>query len=114
MGGIVDVITLLLGLSGFGLQPNPKPPTPEASLQYAIADADVVVHFDAASVIPGNYRKLTELGDNPQIKASPDLAKLVRQGVTEVDSARGLVKTMTGIDLATDIADATMFVQIKA
>jgi hypothetical protein len=113
MGGLVDVITLLLGLSGFGLQNNPKPPTPEASLQYAIADADVVVHFDAASVIPGNYKKLTELADQPQIKASPDLAKAVRKAVTEVDAGRGLVKGLTGIDLATDIADATLFVQVK-
>jgi len=114
MNGIVDVITLLLGLSGFGLQNNPKPPTVDASLQYAIPEADVVFHVDAASIIPGNYKKLTELADNPQIKASPELAKMVRQAVTEVDSARGLVKSMSGIDLATDIADATAFVHVRS
>lgn len=114
MVGIIDVITLLLGLSGFGLSPNTKPPTADASLAYAIVDADLVVHFDAASVIPGNYRKLVELPEQPGIKQSPELAKLVRKAVTEVDSTRGLVKTMTGIDVTTDIADATMFVQAKA
>jgi hypothetical protein len=111
MNGIVDVITLLLGLSGFGLQPNPKAPTADAALEYAIPDADVVAHFDVASVVPGNYKKLAELADQPQIKASPELAKLVRQAVTEVDSTRGLVRSMTGIDLTSDLADATAFVQ---
>jgi len=112
MNGIVDVITLLLGLSGFGLQANPKAPTVDASLEYAIPDADVVVHLDAASIIPNNYKKLVDLPEQPQIKASPDLAKMVRQAVTEVDSVRGLAKSMTGIDLATDVADATAFFQI--
>ncbi len=113
LNGIVDVITLLLGLSGFGLAPNPRAPTPDASLQYAIADADLVIHFDAASVIPGNYKKLVELANQSQIQASPDLAKVVRQAVTEVDSARGLAKTMTGIDPTSDVSDLTAFVQLK-
>jgi hypothetical protein len=112
MNGIVDVITLLLGLSGFGLAPNPKAPTPDASLEYAIPDPDIVVHLDAASLIPGNYKKLVELADQPQIQASPDLAKAVRKAVTEVESVRGLAKSMTGIDLTTDVSDATAFIQI--
>lgn len=114
MNGIADIITLLLGLSGFGMQANPKAPTPDASLQYAIPDADLVVHFDAASVVPNNYKRLVELADQPQIKASPDLSKMMRSAVTEVESTRGLVKTMTGIDLATDVSDATAFVQAPA
>lgn len=113
MTGIADLIALLLGLSGFGLQTNPRPPTVDASLEYAIPEADVVLHLDAASIIPGNYRKLAALPDDPQIKASPELSRAVRQVVTEVDSARGLVKTMSGIDLATDVADATAFVRVK-
>jgi hypothetical protein len=112
MFGLVEVITLLLGLAGFGLQPNPKAPTAEQSLQYAMPDADIVVHFDAASVIPGNYKVLTQLADQPQIKASPELSKMVRQMVNEIEGARGIAKTATGIDLATDITDGTMFVQI--
>ncbi|HEU0036771.1 MAG TPA: hypothetical protein VFQ53_39440 [Kofleriaceae bacterium] len=112
MIGIVEVITLLLGLIGFGLQPNPKAPTADQALQYAMPDADIVVQFDAASVIPGNYKALTQLPDQPQIKASPELSKMVRQLVNEVEGARGIAKTATGIDLATDITDATMFVQL--
>ena len=68
--GIVEVISLLLGLQGFGVQPNPKAPSPDISLQYAIADADVVGHFDAASLIPGNYKVSSDAARRirPQIK----------------------------------------------
>lgn len=109
--GIIEVIALLLGLSGFGLQNNPKAPTPDAVLDYAMPDPDVAAHFDAASVIPGNYKVLTQLADQPGIKQSPELVKLVRQMVNEVEGARGLAKTMSGIDFATDISDATVFLR---
>ncbi|MBA3398213.1 MAG: hypothetical protein H0T89_36645 [Deltaproteobacteria bacterium] len=110
--GLVEVITLLLGLSGFGIQANPRAPTADQSLQYAMPDPDVVVHIDAASLIPGNYKLLTGLPNQPAIKASPELAKLVRKTIAEADSFRGVAKTMTGIDVTTDISDATMFVQM--
>ena len=70
MLGFVEVILLLLGLSNFGLQANPTPPTADASLQYAMPDADVVLHVDAATFVPNNYRALTQLENQPQIKAS--------------------------------------------
>lgn len=109
--GIIEIITLLMGLSGFSVANNPKAPTADQALEYAVADADIVAHFDAASVIPGNYKVLTSLQNQPQIKASPELAKMVRKVVAEIDGPRGLVKNMVGIDLATDIADATAFLR---
>lgn len=110
--GLVEVITLLLGLSNFGLQPNPRAPTADVALQYAMPDADLVVQFDATSVVPHNFKTLMALKDQPQIKASPELAATVRRVIGDVDGGRGLVKTMTGIDLATDVSDATLFVRI--
>ncbi len=112
MFGIAEVISLLLSLSGFGLQANAKAPTADQALRYALPDADIVVHFDVASVIPGNFRALTQLADQPQIKASPELAKLVREAVTELEGPRGLVKAQTGIDFVTDFWDTTAFFQI--
>ena len=112
MFGFIEVITLLLSLSGFGVQANPKAPTADQSLQYAMPDADVVVHFDAATVIPNNYKLLAALPNKPEIKASPELAQIVRQLVGQMEGARGLAKSATGIDLATDINDATVFIQI--
>jgi hypothetical protein len=112
MLGIVEVITLLLGLSGFGLHPNPRAPTADAALAYALPDADIVVHVDAQALIPGNYKLLTDLPNNPQIKASPELAKAVREIVLNAEGARGIAKTTTGIDITTDVFDATLFIRI--
>ncbi|HEU4732562.1 MAG TPA: hypothetical protein VFT22_31925 [Kofleriaceae bacterium] len=110
--GIIEVITLLLGLAGFGLSANPKAPTADQALAYALPDADITAHVDAASIIPANYKLLGQLAEQPQIKASPELAKVVRQAVGEVEGARGVAKLATGIDVATDIADATAFFRI--
>jgi hypothetical protein len=110
--GIVEVVSLLLGLNGFGVQANPKAPTADQALEYAVPDADIVVQFDAVSVIPGNYKALTHLVDEPAIKSSPELSSTVQDLVTQIEAPRALVKGMTGIDPTTDIYDATAFVQI--
>lgn len=112
MLGFVEVILLLLGLSNFGLQANPNPPTADASLQYGMTDADVVIHVDAATFVPNNYKVLTQLVNQPQIKSSPDLSRMVREVVAEVEGMRGIAKTTVGIDPTTDISNATLFVQI--
>ncbi|HWU87977.1 MAG TPA: hypothetical protein VN253_11910, partial [Kofleriaceae bacterium] len=112
MFGLVEVILLLLGLSNFSLQPNSKPPTPDAALQYAMPDADIVVHVDAATFVPNNYKALMQLANQPQIKASPELSKVMRQLVAEADGMRGMAKSMIGIDPTTDVTDATISLQI--
>ncbi len=112
--GIVELIALLLSLAGFGVTANPKAPTVEQALEYAMPDADLVVQFDAGAVIANNYKILSGLADQPQIKASPELSQMVRQAVNQVEGARGMVKSVTGVDLTTDINDATMFLQIVA
>src|SRR5688572_12337057 len=111
MVGFVEVITLLLGLAGFGLTPNPNAATADQALHYAIPDADLVVHVDVASIVPGNYKTLLALPNQPQIKASPELAKTVRRIVTEVEGAKNVAKATTGIDVTSDITDATAFFQ---
>lgn len=111
MLGFVEVILLLLGLSNFGLQANPTPPTADTSLQYAMADADIVLHADAATFVPNNYKALMQLGNQPQIKSSPELSKAVREVVAEVDGMRGIAKSMVGIDPTTDVTSATLFLQ---
>lgn len=111
MFGFIELITLLLSLSGFGVQPNPKAPSADVSLQYAMPDADVVVHFDAVTVIPNNYKLLAALPNKPEIKASPELTQMVRQVIGQIEGARGMAKGATGIDISTDVNDATVFFQ---
>ncbi len=110
--GMVELITLLMGISGFSVGTNPNAPTPQAALEYAMPDADVVAYADIGAMVPGNYKVLTNLANQPQIKASPELAKAVRKMVAEIEGPRGLVKGMTGIDLATDVSDVTASLKI--
>jgi hypothetical protein len=112
MIGLVEIITLLLGLTGFGLTANPNPPTADQALAYALADPDVAAHLDAASVVPGNWRLLNQLADRPQFKASPALQRAVTDAVGKLDLARASAQQATGLDLAADISDATVFVQL--
>ncbi|MEO6773687.1 MAG: hypothetical protein ABI467_11815 [Kofleriaceae bacterium] len=109
--GIVEIISLLLSLGGLGLSPNPKPPTVDASLQYGVPDADLVVHFDAASVVPGNFKVLEQLPVQPEIQASPELARAARQLVNEVEGPRNMAKGMIGFDPVNDLSDVTAFVK---
>ena len=107
--GIVELISLLLSLAGFGITPNPKAPTVDQALEYAMPDADLVVQLDVGAVISNNYKTLLGLADQPQIKASPELSQMVRQIVNQAEGARGMAKSTTGIDVTTDVNDATMF-----
>ena len=110
--GIIEIITLLLGMAGFGLSANPKAPTADQALRYAVDDADVAVHLDAASIVPGNFKLLSQLADQPQIKASRELQKMVREAVGQIEGGRGMAKLATGLDVTTDISDATAFFRI--
>jgi hypothetical protein len=112
MLALVEVISLLLGLAGFGLAPNPNAATSAQALHYAIPDADVVVHVDLASIVPGNFKTLLALPGQPHIKSSPELLKVVRKVVAEADGARTVARATTGIDLASDLTDATVFLQL--
>jgi hypothetical protein len=112
MIGFGEIIVLLLSLGGFGLTPNPTPPTPDQSLAYGAAEADLVVHFDAATVVPGNFKALTKLADEPAIKASPELRDTLRQAIGQIEAGRGMARGMLGLDPVNDINSATIFVQL--
>jgi hypothetical protein len=109
--GFLQVINLLLAITGFGITTNPSPPTADAALTYAMPDADVIAHFDAVGVIPGNFKVLQALPSAPEIKGSPELRDQIKAMVANVEGGRGLIKGMVGIDFVTDITDMTAFVQ---
>ena len=111
MNTLLQVINFLLAMTGFGITANPTPPTADAALVYAVPDADVIVHFDAVGVVPGNFKALKALPDLAEIKASKELRDATKKIVTEVEGSRAMVKGMIGLDLVTDINDVTAFVQ---
>lgn len=112
MIGFGEIIILLLSLGGFGLQPNPTPPTPDQSLAYAAPEADLIVHFDIATVVPGNYKVLGKLADEPAIKSVPELRDMVRKTIGQAEAGRGMARGMLGLDPVNDLNSATAFVQL--
>jgi hypothetical protein len=114
MFGIYEVIVLALALGGFGVEPNPKPASPDVVLEYAVEDADVVAYVDAVPLIPGNYTALKKLADAPEIKNNAALRDVVGKVVAEVEGTRGTVKTVVGVDLTTDLSNVAMFARLSA
>jgi hypothetical protein len=111
--GIVEIISLLMGISGFSVGTNPTAPTPQAALEYAMPDADIIAYADIGAIVPGNYKVLTGLANQPQVKASPELAKSIKELIKFVEDPRQLAKGMVGVDLVTDISDVTASLKIQ-
>jgi hypothetical protein len=112
--GILEVITLLLTLSGAGVDKNTKAPKGDAVLTYAVADADAVVHLDAAAILPRNVKVLLAMADDPAVKASPDLVKIAKEIKANVDGVRSMAKALAGMDPVEDISSVTAFVTLDA
>lgn len=108
-----QLVHLLLALGGVGLTPNPTPPTVDASLEYAVADADLVVHLDAKSLLPNNVKQLQALPQAPDLAALPGLRTEIRRMIAEMETGRAAIRQMTGIDVVADLFDATVFVQLE-
>ena len=110
MHGLLEVIGLMLALSGFGVDANPKAPTADAVLAYAVDDADLMVHVDVVAVAPRNYKVLVELPNDPVIKSSPELLAMTKKIKANVEGVRGMAKGVTGLDPVSDVTSVTLFV----
>ena len=113
MFGIFEVIALALALGGFGVQQNPKAPSADVVLEYAVEDADVIAYVDAVPLIPPNYTALKKLPDAPEIKGNAAPKDVVGKVIAEVEGARGLVKGAVGVDLTTDLSNAVVFAKLS-
>jgi hypothetical protein len=112
MQGLLEVITLMLALGGFGVDANPKAPTADAVLAYAAEEADLVVHLDVAAVGPRNYKVLVGLPDHPTVKANRELLQVARAVKANVEGVRSMAKLATGLDPIEDITSVTLFVDL--
>jgi hypothetical protein len=112
MPGISEVITFMLALQGFGIDANPKAPSADAVLAYAVEDADVVLHVDVTAIGPRNYKALVALPDDPLVKANPDLLAMVKKVKANVEGVRGMSKAVTGLDPVNDLSSVTVFLDV--
>ena len=110
MQGFLELVTLMLALSGFGIDSNRKAPSADAVLAYTVEDAEVVAHLDVVAVGPRNHKVLVGLPDDPMVKANPDLLALAKKLKSNVDGVRGMAKAVAGLDPVNDITSVTLYV----
>ncbi len=109
-----QIFSLLMALSGFGIDADPKAASADQVLEHSVDDADLVVHFDVAAVLPRNFKALTDLPNDPAIKANKDLLDMTKSIAAQAQQGRAMVKGMIGFDPITDVTSVTMFAKFKA
>ena len=87
MQGILELITLMLAMSGLGVDENSKAPSADAVLAYTVDDADVVAYLDVVAVGPRNHKVLVGLPDDPMVKASPWPSRPRAESVSRITQA---------------------------
>lgn len=108
-----QIFSLLMALSGFGVDADPKAPTADQVLEHSVDDADIVVHLDVAAVLPHNFKALTDLPNDPAIKGNRELVEMTKSIAAQAQQGRAMVKGMIGFDPITDVTSITMFAKFK-
>jgi len=109
-----QIFSFLMALSGFGIDQNPKAATADQVLEHSVDDADLIVHLDVAAIAPRNFKALTDLPNDPSVKANKDLLAMTKQIVAEANQGRAMVKSTIGFDPVSDLTSITMFAKFKA
>jgi len=110
---LTGIFSILLALSGFGVDANPRAPTADQVLEHAVPDADLVAYVDVAAIVPRNFKALTDLPKDPMIRQSPNMRQMTEQVVKEAQAGRAMVQGLTGIDLVTDISSVTAYMKFQ-
>jgi hypothetical protein len=108
---LTGIFSVLLALSGFGVDANPRAPTADQVLEHAVPDADLVAYVDVSAIVPRNFKALTDLPRDPMIRQSPDMLRATQEIVKEAQAGRAMVQGLSGIDLVTDISSVTAYVR---
>ena len=112
--GFLSLIVLLTTLGGFGVDANPKAPSGSEVMKYAPPDADFMVHIDFQAFVPRNYKLLKSLPNQKIIANNPEARKVIEDGLRELEMARGLAKSQTGIDITSDVHSLTAWVKVPS
>lgn len=99
----IKLLTILMTLPSFGVEPNLNAPTSAEVLKYAPPQADVMMYVDFGAFLPNNYRALMSLDADARVKADKNALELVRDLKQKVQMGESMVKTMLNVDLATSL-----------
>lgn len=106
------LLAIVLAITNFSIQPNPKAPDGAAALEHAVDEADVIVHLDVKATVGNNYPTFRKLADDPQVKQAPELAAALRDAVTQIDGGRAMARNVVGFDFVDDVGTLTAFVRM--
>lgn len=112
--GILELIVLLTSLGGFGVDANPKAPSGADVMQFAPADADLMVHVDLQAFVPRNYKALMSLRNQPGLRNNAEAQQMLSEGLREVDMVVKMAKNMIGIDPINDIHSLTVWAKLPS
>jgi hypothetical protein len=110
--GLLQVISLMLALGGFGVDEDAKAPSADTVLKFTVEDADVVIQADLAAVAPRNYDLLVGLPDNDAVKANPDLLAMAKKVKANVEGIVSMGQQLAGVDIVHDVTSVTVFVDV--
>jgi hypothetical protein len=108
-----QIFSLLMALSGFGIDADPNAPTADQVLEHSVDDADLIVHFDVAAVLPRNFKALVDLPNVPAVKASRDLEAAVKDVAAQASQGRAMAKSMIGFDPISDVTSVTLWAKFR-
>jgi hypothetical protein len=99
----IKLLTVLLGLPSFGVEPDPAPPSAAEVTRYAPAQSDFTVYADLQAFVPNNYQALTSLPSLPQISADKQASAAAGGLVSQIEMGRAMIKATQGLDPVTDV-----------
>ena len=112
--GFIELIAILLSLGGFGIDANPDAPSAAEVMRYAPASADFMVHMDVEAMLPRNYDALVALPGARALATAPDARAMLEDVIREVETARGMVKGLMGLDPVEGIHSVSAWIRVPA
>jgi hypothetical protein len=107
------ILAILMALTNVAIKPNPGAPSGDAALTYAVPTADLVVHVDLKPTVIDNYPVLAKLAATPALQRDPMLRAQLDGAMLQLEGGRAMVKSLFGVDPATDLTSITGFVALR-
>jgi hypothetical protein len=112
--GVLELIAILMSLNGFGIDANPKAPSPAQITKYEVSDADYRAYVDFEAFVPRNFKAFVDLPNKKAVQKSQRAHKALAELVKNAQAGRMFVKGMIGFDPIKDLKSLAVWVKLGA
>ncbi len=112
MGFLEMFLVALMGLGGFGVQPNPKAPKAAEVLRYAPGSADVFAFLDVQAILPGTLKILQAAPEHELAGIFPEAREGLRALPQKVEELRSMMRSKLGFDPVADLRWVAVWVRV--